>query len=236
MKRCPQCGTTYTDATLKYCLTDGSSLEDADAGAPPTRREGLKIDIPAPPTASGSISEPARGGISTAAKVAIALAIFAVIGAVLIVAAAIMIFVAGDILSARQPVDSPSPPPTAPTPAPSPSPTDAAEELTKKLEELAKKIEEQNSPIEVPKIPLKDVLGDDSAATVNSPNDGFLALRSLPSTDIGERIGRIPHGSQVVVVSCDEERERVAGRRGRWCLVEWEQRVGWVFDAWLTFR
>ena len=31
IKRCPTCHSTYTDATLRYCLVDGASLEDAPA-------------------------------------------------------------------------------------------------------------------------------------------------------------------------------------------------------------
>jgi hypothetical protein len=31
IKSCPTCHSTYTDATLRYCLVDGASLEDATA-------------------------------------------------------------------------------------------------------------------------------------------------------------------------------------------------------------
>jgi hypothetical protein len=33
IKSCPTCHSTYTDATLRYCLVDGASLEDATASA-----------------------------------------------------------------------------------------------------------------------------------------------------------------------------------------------------------
>lgn len=238
MKKCPQCGTTYTDATLKFCLADGGLLEEIiPESVPPTRREGLKINIPEPATIASARKEEPKRGLSTMAKVLIALGVFAVLGVVLVVAAAIVLFVASDIFSARQPVPASTPEPTTPTPASTPSPKDETEELAKRLEELAKKIEEEVGSGNTPKAPaLKDVLGDDSVATVNSPNDGFLALRSLPSTDIGERIDRIPHGSEVFVVSCNDQRETLSGRRGRWCLVEWNSKVGWVFDAWLNYR
>jgi hypothetical protein len=33
IKRCPTCHSTYTDATIRYCLVDGASLEDTPASA-----------------------------------------------------------------------------------------------------------------------------------------------------------------------------------------------------------
>jgi hypothetical protein len=34
IKHCPTCHSTYTDATLSYCLVDGAPLEDAPASTP----------------------------------------------------------------------------------------------------------------------------------------------------------------------------------------------------------
>lgn len=36
MKRCPQCGNTYTDQSLYFCLQDGARLYPAESDAPPT--------------------------------------------------------------------------------------------------------------------------------------------------------------------------------------------------------
>ncbi len=36
MKSCPQCGNTYTDQNLYFCLQDGAALYPADSEAPPT--------------------------------------------------------------------------------------------------------------------------------------------------------------------------------------------------------
>ena len=55
MKKCPQCGTQYSDDTLSYCLQDGTSLAASDAGTPtvvlgetetvPARRDD-RIQVP----------------------------------------------------------------------------------------------------------------------------------------------------------------------------------------------
>ena len=39
MKQCPKCGSTYTDSTLSFCLTDGAPLDDA-----PERTERFTVD------------------------------------------------------------------------------------------------------------------------------------------------------------------------------------------------
>lgn len=237
MKRCPQCGTTYTDVTLKFCLADGSLLEEPEADVvPPTRREGLQIDISEPQTVSRAKHDSADKGLSTGIKILIAAVVLVVLGGVVVVAAGIIFFVAGGLLTAGPP------PPSAPTPEPTPQtevktiPVNEVDELEKRLKELVEQLEQKDDTVTPPKVPsLKDVLGDDTVATVDSPKDGFLALRSMPGTEIGERIDRIPHGTKILVVSCDDEQETVAGRRGRWCLVEWNAKVGWVFDAWLRY-
>src|SRR5688572_9490729 len=45
MKQCPACGTTYTDETLRFCLTDGGVLVEV-AEAETVLRPGVRVDIP----------------------------------------------------------------------------------------------------------------------------------------------------------------------------------------------
>src|SRR5690606_2432729 len=91
----------------------------------------------------------------------------------------------------------------------------------------------------VDKNPFPDAIengtGSPTTATANSPKDGFLALRSLPSTEIGERLAVIPHGAEVKVVACDPNYKTLNNRRGSWPLLMYAHFVGWAFDAYLTF-
>ena len=72
-------------------------------------------------------------------------------------------------------------------------------------------------------------------ATINSPGDGFLAMRSEPDTESGERVMKIPHAATVYLENCETTFKNVAGKRGRWCMVSYKEKMGWVFDAWLIY-
>src|SRR5690349_17964020 len=51
MKECPVCKTSYTDDSLKYCLSDGSALVDAIDGEQTFVRRGeppIRVTIPQP--------------------------------------------------------------------------------------------------------------------------------------------------------------------------------------------
>ena len=137
---------------------------------------------------------------------------------------------------------------TTPTPAPSVSPAtspyvitldpnDGNKSLEDKIKDLQKKLEEaanSDSDSEIPWDP--DDLPNARTAKVNSPNDGFLALRNLPSTEIGSLIAKIPHDTTINVLICSEQSVRVGGRTGHWCMVSYNNRTGWVFDVWLEFN
>ena len=106
--------------------------------------------------------------------------------------------------------------------------------LEEKIDDLEKKIDQQG------KAPATSTAKSSSKGTpvpagfgrVNSPNDGFLALRTEPSVDRGSRLAAIPHGKTIRVYNCGG-RTTVGGRTGRWCRVEYRENVGWVFDAFL---
>lgn len=153
-------------------------------------------------------------------------------------------------------------PSTSPTPETTfnktPTPDDESErikqeerdQLQQRVDDLEKKIQNQNKQqpsqiqpqtqqvpqINAPKVQkIPDSERDkNNNAWVNSPGDGFLALRSEPNADYGYRIVKIPHGSNVKVLSCLGG-SRVGGKAGRWCRVYYNGYTGWAFDAWLAF-
>ena len=120
---------------------------------------------------------------------------------------------------------------------------DENEELIEKIEELEKKIDEQaKEKKSTTVVKKKPVIRSDpkprdpnANAQVNSPGDGYLALRSLPTTESGYRIMKLPHGADVRVLSCQNLNQRISGRSGRWCRVRYAGKTGWAFDAWLAY-
>ena len=66
-----------------------------------------------------------------------------------------------------------------------------------------------------------------------SPNDGFLALRSDPSISQGSRLLRIPHGAAVTVLYTGGPSDVIEGKSGTWVQVQYGSTVGWAFDAFL---
>jgi uncharacterized membrane protein len=236
MKRCTKCGTAYTDETLRYCLADGAELlaEEEFPTVPATRPQGVRANIASDDPIRAIPPVARRSSSGTLVKVVIGLVVAAIIGLLLVVAAGAVFYYAS-----RTGQGSPEPSVPQPSPVPTFEQISDAErrELKETLANLQRTIDEtakaaNSNRTAIDEDPLLDA---PNVATVASPNDGFLALRSEPSSDYGERLARIPHGDTLVVVSCDDEYLRIAGRRGRWCLVEWRGRAGWVFDAWLKY-
>ena len=215
MKECPQCLTTYTDETLAYCLADGTALRPMAAEDPTV----IRRTVSAEPEAGAS-------GGGKGLKVMIGLLIMAILvfSGIVIAAAALFYYSsrppANDRTSVQQPAVTATPTVDAvnkrtPTPGASPSPSPAAP---------------------MPKdraTPSADV--SRPTATINSPGDGFLAMRSEPDTESGERVMKIPHAATVYLENCETTFKNVAGKRGRWCMVSYKEKMGWVFDAWLIY-
>lgn len=150
----------------------------------------------------------------------------------------LLIFVLACTISSpfQQPSNPASPSPTAPA-SQTPASNNENEKLKEKLDELEKKVAEQEKqktpPVVTKTVPIIKNTGN--FARVNSPNDGFLALRSEPSSNYGDRILQIPHGAVVKVLGCQGFRVNIGGRSGRWCRISYEGYTGWAFDGWLIY-
>ncbi|CAN5630387.1 hypothetical protein BH10ACI3_BH10ACI3_18840 [soil metagenome] len=252
MKQCTACRTTYTDETLRYCLADGAVLVEVDGDVPtvvtsgispvaPTvamnqPHEQMRVDIPPPsapppPVFQQATPPPQRSSGGGLLKILIAVVILGIL-------ALIAVGVAGFVYYNMSRGDAPAAnanKEVKPTPAPSATKEDN-DELRDQIANLEKLLKEQkssgqpsNSPIKMP-----DASKMTSTARANSPSDGFLALRSLPSSDVGARITKIPHGATVSIGICGPVVTPVK-RSGRWCQASYGGYTGWVFDAYLIY-
>jgi hypothetical protein len=127
----------------------------------------------------------------------------------------------------------------SPTPAikttQSPASDDETAELKEKLANLEKQVKDQKNQKNLPSVePYSPPKTSANTARVNSPRDGFLALRSDPSSEIGYRITQIPHGAIININGC-QGYSYVGKTRGRWCQANYNGYGGWVFDAFLIF-
>jgi hypothetical protein len=107
--------------------------------------------------------------------------------------------------------------------------------LEEKIDELEKKVEDKNNPTSTKIAPgskTNQTKPPRGFVRVNSPRDGFLALRTAPSSERGQRILKIPHGTLITIYNCTGVTS-VGGTRGRWCQTVYEDNEGWVFDAYL---
>jgi hypothetical protein len=235
MKKCPQCGTTYTDQSLRFCLADGAVLDNGGEPAVVSgRNEPLRVDIGSGNRPGVQVTEPARKSSPAIVKTILVLSVLVALAVVVIAAAVGILY-----LQSQENIFVNSNSETnISTPTPSATLDPETERLKKELADLQKQLDEKKSTsVNKDTFPdLDDLDLEFRTATVNSPGDGFLALRSEPSSDYGERLAQIPHGAKINVVSCDSDKITIGSRRGSWCLVEWSGRAGWVFDAWLTYE
>jgi hypothetical protein len=250
MKQCPNCRTTYTDDSLLYCLADGTrlggtmeeqpTLARTDAAAADETiafgdRDKMRIDIAAEKNSSpvaNAITSGSKQSSSGAVKIA------AVAGALLLLAVVgvgavglLVYFTSRQSGNAAVKNTSPSP---APTTQRGPSETD---QLRDQIANLQRQLDQQKGTkggSSVAPVPLPTISGSTTSARADSPRDGFLALRSLPSTEFGDRIAKIPHGASVAIGGCGPV-TKSGSRSGRWCQARYNGMSGWVFDAYLTY-
>jgi len=234
--QCPVCGNQYTDPSLRYCLADGTALVPADEEETLARRDAVRVDIPP----AESTRQPARAAVPQTRRTSAAVKI--ILGLLALLTVLIVVAVAGVLLllnfrgtGANDNKKNPSPTPAASV---TPSADAEKERLQKELANAQQKINEQknaNHPVNTAPFPVPSQSGI-ATARVNSPRDGFLALRNEPDADYGERLVKIPHGAVVTLEDCQRQRVTVSGRSGRWCMVTYEGTTGWVFDAWLDYE
>lgn len=238
MKQCPNCKTTYTDESLKFCLADGAKLEslsNAEKTVAMNRENAnqMRVDLhddDAPDSIPTAIIPPqqqqnSRKGVSSSI-------VAVLVGLLLLVIIGFAGFAAYTFMDKDENSGAASPTPNA-------SPTPDNDEINLLKEELANVKKQINAKKDMPltkrtpvdTMPKPLIAG--TPARVNSPGDGFLALRTAPNTKTGERIVKIPHGVIVNIVGC---RGIVTGKkkRGRWCQVEYNGQKGWAFDAYLV--
>ena len=229
---------TYADDSLSFCLEDGAALDSAADEQPTVVKnilnKPLRVDIPSM-APSGTAVPPAGpesvGPSGTWIKIVLAIVILGIlaIGAVGLIGAVFYYGTGGK--EKDPPAKSPTPTPTA-----TPTPDVEKERLRDEIANIQKRLEEQKTNVNTRPFPIDD---DEPApsitARVNSPGDGFLALRSMPDSERGERIARIPHGAEIDIFECETTRVTISGRTGRWCQAEYNGRAGWVFDAWLNY-
>lgn len=233
MKKCPSCETTYTDDTLKYCLADGNPLADTVDEVPTVVRTASRDTVVLDPAANSKIALKKDPSRSSSAK----WIVFTVVGVLLVFAAIAAFGIAGAAFFFSGAADTAPEPVRTPTPRPSPTAVvdKEKERLRDELANIQKQLEKQKKNTPAGNSDNDDERGSPITATVNSPKDGFLALRSVPDAERGERVAKIPHGVEVELLNCEKASVTIAGRTGRWCQVDYAGMNGWVFDAWLNY-
>ena len=80
--------------------------------------------------------------------------------------------------------------------------------------------------------PLKQLAN--STVTVDSPRDGYLALKEGPCITPCRTLAKIPHGTTINLGTCRENIETADRRRGHWCNTSYAGYSGWIFDAFVA--
>lgn len=247
MKQCPVCKNTYTDDSLQFCLADGATLFSLSNTAEitqqfPSGTNPIRVNIPqdTSPTIVKPTVQPTAESVEKKGSgwnLVIGLIGGFIVSAIL----AAGIFAAiiwwgsngkNEVVTIDKPNSNIS---NSITQTPTPNDT---ENLKEKIANLEKQIQEQKKKnTTVPTINAPDTIktpppSNKVIAKVNSPGDGFLALRTAPSAETGERILQIPHGASVTVIAC---LPKAAGKKGRWCRVDYNGNVGWAYDGFLIY-
>lgn len=194
----------------------------------------MRVEIPQvvvpPPSYIQSNALPEKG--SNTMRIMLVVGLLGAMAVVAVGGAAALIYFNKDSRTAEPVANSKG----TPTPTATSTP-DNTNELRDQIANIEKRLNEQKNTNKNPATqPL--VMPSQSttriSATVNSPGDGFLALRSLPKSEAGERIIKIPHGANISIGGCRPV-VRPVSRSGRWCQASYNGYTGWVFDAYLVY-
>jgi hypothetical protein len=208
---------------LRFCLADGTSLVPAFAERVTRQDEAATVRMETPVRPTSSYDPPPKA--PRAFKIILGLlAVVVFFGAIAMVG--LLIFINKNRVRS---VSTPTPP----TPAATSTPGGENDRLGRELANAKKQLGETNGkqPGDVPEPPKPPAPAANARA--NSPKDGFLALRELPSTDIGELVVKIPHGAAFTLGECVPIKTKVDTRDGHWCMATYNGNEGWVFDAWV---
>jgi hypothetical protein len=246
MKQCPTCKNTYTDDSLAFCLSDGTALVSFQSEEV-TRQisaanNPIRVNI-APETSPNAFTpefqpQPqAKSGKGWLIGLLVGLFLFAIVG---IGGVGVLYYMksGGDKPTVGQenkpenkPVANTQPVANSATPTP-----DETAAMKQKLANLEKQLKDQKSKVPtvptLPNSPVTPKVPTVTTAKVNSPGDGFLALRTGPSSETGERILEIPHGATITVLACQSAAK---GKKGKWCKVNYNGNAGWAFDGFLIY-
>lgn len=239
MKQCPNCGTTYTDETLRFCLTDGTTLVSLGNSEKTAEFEHnrMRVDFQKEnaPESVNTVISPALSTQNSEKKSGNWL-IVGVLGVLLIFVLLGFAGFAGYVFYTQSGNKNSNIAENSPTPKVSPTKNND-KELEEKVANLEKQLEDQKNkkPINSPNPFPTENTTTTRTARANSPGDGFLALRSLPSTEAGERLAKIPHGTRFTVIDCPNP-SNPGKIKGRWCRVNYNGIEGWAFDAYMTFE
>ena len=245
MRQCPTCGTTYTDETLRFCLSDGAPLNDIsgeqatvvrprDESSEKTiamhggqTRVDIQQDTPRPPQTYQAPPAAGSSGLLKVLLVILGLGLFMV-----------LVALAGVIFYYNSRADEAANKGDVKTPIASPAPVrDDNSELRDLIANLQKQLGDQKNakrpeggPVSAPNLSQTTMT---TTGRANSPGDGFLALRSLPSAQTGDRLLKIPHGAALQIGACGPVERSV--HPGRWCQARYNGYTGYVYDYYVIY-
>lgn len=262
MKQCPVCKTTYTDDSIAFCLEDGTNLQSitVTSGSFPTEQVSyganpVRVNIPSEPTVvvpqpliNSASSEKSKGWLIGIIALGLIGILFAGIAGLIyftrnggntasnvsVNSNAVAISNKSDSGNTESVVDN-----TASALETNKTTGDReATKLKEKLAKLEREIAEQKKKTAASNsLSTSAPAGEHPSikiATVYSPNDGYLALRTAPSSSTGSQILKIPHGDTVTVGNCLTVK-KADGKSGRWCRVVYDGQEGWAFDGFLRY-
>jgi hypothetical protein len=243
MKECPTCRTTYTDETLRFCLADGAPLIDAGEESTVVRQRG-----PSDQNARAMHDEPVRAGISRETPTPryqrppsgesgrLLKVILVILGLGILV---VLIALVGTVVYYNlRPAPAVRVDADPKTPTASPAPTKDDSELREQIANLQKQLAEKTNGDHPPNttVPAANIPSGQMTTTVraNSPGDGFLALRTLPSARFGDRVLKIPDGAALEIGACGPVEDSV--HPGRWCQARYAGHTGYVYDYYVIYK
>lgn len=247
MKQCPACKTTYTDESLKFCLSDGNLLSGGGETEQPTLvfqdRNPMQVNIPQN-TAPNTFQLPTTP-VQTNKKSSLPLILIALFALVLLAIIGVgAVFLFKPFGANETAIISNNSANSNNSNTKTNASTDTqSKELEDKLANLERQLQEQKNqkktttpqPFSTQPPTVTAENSGNPTARVKPSGDGFLSLRTEPNVKTGTQLIKIPTGATVKLENCEKNFLTIDGRRGRWCMVSYNGETGWAFDAWLDY-